>query len=205
MKKRLLTALVVAAGMMVSAVPANAVVLTFEGVGDTMPVANYYNGGPGGSYGISFVSAYAGVEGGAGGFNVFSNEPSPVTAMAFADPVLSLWNSGTMNVSGGFDTQLSFYYSSAVPGSVTVYDGLNGTGTALNTVVFAPTGSYNVFNPQVITFSGTAHSVVFSGPTSLPIAYDNITLNPVPEPSTLLLLGTGFMASGFYGRRRQKI
>ncbi|NTW53545.1 MAG: PEP-CTERM sorting domain-containing protein [Chlorobaculum sp.] len=206
MKKQILSALAVAASLLGNAVTANAVVLTFEGLADQQAVENYYNGGAGGSYGISFSNAYAGVEGGSGGFNAFSGEPSPFTAMAFANPSTLQWNSGKMNVSGGFDTQLSFYYSSPlVAGIVTVYDGLNGVGTVLYTGVLAPTASYNVFNYKEISFSGTAHSVAFSGATNYPVAYDNITINAVPEPSTALLFGTGILTLGWYGRKRKVI
>ncbi len=39
-----------------------------------------------------------------------------------------------MNVASGFTTGFSFYYASAMAGTVTVYDGLNATGNVLATI-----------------------------------------------------------------------
>ena len=204
MNKRFLTALAVSASIMGTALPAKALVLTFEGLSDQQAVNNYYNGGSGGSYGISFVNAYSATETSVGGSAPYSTEPSRYTTMAFYNPGSGLWNTGVMNVSGGFNSSISLYYSSPnVPVMVTVYDGLNGGGTNLASVNLTNLNPYTSFIPVTINFIGTAHSVSFSGVNGYPAAYDNISLNPVPEPSALLLLGSGVMAFGWYGRRRQ--
>ena len=110
-----------------------------------------------------------------------------------------------MNVPAGFTTGFSFFYTSAFsPGSVTVYDGLNGTGNVLATLNLSPLGAcagadlFCNWQPVGVNFIGTAHSANFSGAANL-IAFDNITIGsatagggaPVPEPGTFALLGIG--------------
>lgn len=126
-----------------------------------------------------------------------------------------------MDVAAGFTTGFSFYYSAVVfPGIVTVWSGLDGTGTELGVLSLAvtPSGgpgcdgtaSYCPFTPTGIAFAGTAESVVFSG-TADYIAFDNITLGAsvptgaVPEPSTWAMMVLGFAGLGFltYRRRNQ--
>jgi hypothetical protein len=119
-----------------------------------------------------------------------------------------------MNVAAGFDTGFSFYYSSSQAGSVTVFDGLNGTGTQLaqinlgvnfqnNNCTGDPTGTYCNWDPIGVSFAGTAKSVLFAG-TANQVGFDNITLGSntprlvsVPEPSSLFgLLAVGFLGVG---------
>jgi hypothetical protein len=206
MKKQILTAFAVASSILGTSAPAKAVVLTFEGLADQQPVGNFYNGGAGGSYGITFTNAYVATEASIGGSAPYTSEPSRFTTMAFYNLGTGLWNTGVMNVSGGFDTAISFFYSSpTVPATVTVYDGLNGSGTVLASLPLSTQiPAYSSFDPVVMIFSGTAHSVTFSGATGYPVAYDDITINAVPEPSTALLFGTGFLAFGWYGRKRKE-
>ena len=61
-------------------------------------------------------------------------------------------------------------------GSVSVFDGANGTGTELASLSLPSTPNpYNVWVPVGVSFSGTAQSVVFSGAANF-IGFDNITL-----------------------------
>ena len=86
-----------------------------------------------------------------------------------------------MNVAGGFTTGFSFYQASAFPGSVTVYSGPDGTGTVLASLSWDATGLngseplYGTWDPEGVTFSGTAESVDFSG-TANYIAFTDITI-----------------------------
>jgi hypothetical protein len=190
-----------------------ATVLTFEGLGDGASVGNFYNGGGGPNYGITFVGATALIDSDAGGSGNFANEPSPNTIMYF--PGVS---SATMNVPLGFTMGLAFYYSASSPGQVDVYSGLNGSGSLLATISFVaqasdngctgdPTGLFCNWSPVGVGFSGIAQSVVFSGLGDL-IGFDNITLGDstpggvVPEPTTLLLTGSGLALAGWLRRRR---
>jgi len=123
-----------------------------------------------------------------------------------------------MNVSAGFTTGFSFYYSAPFyTGSVTIYSGPNGTGTVLASMTLPATpdgttsgppcsGAYDYcpWIPTGVTFSGTAYSVDFSG-TANYIAFDNVTLGsstPAPEPGTLVMFGSG--ALGLAGLLRRK-
>jgi hypothetical protein len=179
---------------------ASVVTLTFEGLKTYEGIGNFYNGGAGSlgstsgqNYGISFgddsLAIISDVVGGGGNF---SGSPSMPTIAFF------LTGSGDiMNVPSGFDTGFSFYYSAAVySGSVSVYDGVNGTGNILATLDLPvtptnPNGSYGTYNnwqPVGVSFSGTAKSVNFSGVANY-IGFDNVTLGsqtPVPEPSTII-------------------
>jgi hypothetical protein len=193
-----------------------AIVLDFEGVGDLNYVNNFYDGGAGTNYGISFSNARAIVDTDAGGSGNIANEPSPNTSIDFPTG-----DAATMNVAAGFDTGFSFFYSAAagLGGSVSVYDGLDGSGTLLATLMLSansgscsgdPFGAYCEWTPVGVSFAGTAKSVNFGG-SALFITYDNITLGSdtpivaVPEPGTWAMMLAGFGAIGFSMRRRTKL
>jgi len=175
------------AGAGLSTAKAATIVLTFEGVGDEQQVLNFYNGGTdsggnsGTNYGISFDADALGlIDADAGGSGNFGGEPSPSTGVFFLSGGAAI-----MNVAAGFDTGFSFFYSAInSPGSVTVWDGLNGTGSVLTTLNLPltpntgapdPNGNFSPLLPFGVTFGGTAHSVSFAG-TANQIVFDDITL-----------------------------
>lgn len=125
MRKLLLSA----AGAALLSTPASAAVtvLTFEGIGNLNPVGGFY--AP--NYFFS-PATLALVDIDAGGSGNFANEPSPNTIMFFLDA-----NNAILNVPAGFTTGFSFFYSSAVAATVTVYDGLNATGNVLGVINLA--------------------------------------------------------------------
>lgn len=162
------------------------IVLDFEGLGNNDNVNNFYNGGTssqgysGTNYGVEFGVALALIDSDAGGGGNFANEPSASTIMFFTSA-----SQAYMNVAAGFTTGFSFYYSSATSaGSVSVYDGVNGTGNLLGTVNLAlnyntnctgdPTGTYCNWDPIAVAFEGIAKSVVFSGSAGF-IGFDDVT------------------------------
>ncbi len=220
MNKTTLAAL--ALGTAIGMAPAaNADVLDFAGLNGQSyeEVLNYYAGGfgslglgPGPNYGITFSS------------NAIVGAPSPYTNSNDIPPQpngqLLFFLTGTgdiMNSSTGFSTGFSFEYSAPYyTGSVTVYDGLNGTGSVLASLFLPTTTSgggtcsttYCPYFADGIGFSGVAHSVVWSG-TADYIAFAEITTNSVtpggtPEPSTWAMMLLGFAGLGFAGYRASR-
>jgi hypothetical protein len=198
------------------------IVLTFEGLQNLEPIDSYYDGGlggdgsgPGPDYGITFGSDSLAIISGAapGGSGNFSGQPSGVTVAFF------LGGPGdVMDDPSGFTTGFSFYYSAVVyPGTVTVWSGLDGTGTELASIDLAvtpeggPGCTYGLYCPWIpigVAFSGTAESAIFSG-TANYIGFDNITLGSstpggTPEPSTWVMMLAGFTGLGLVGLRRAR-
>jgi hypothetical protein len=166
------------------------VVLDFEGVGDYVPVGNFYNGGTGPNYGIAFSdNAYAFVDSDAGGSAAgpVANEPSPSTIM------YSLGTDSIIDVSAGFINGISFYYTSPFEsGAYEVYDSLGGTGIVLASGAFATTptgpgdpngGDFGVWILVDVTFNGVAKSVRLSSSESGTL-YDNISFDLVAAVPT---------------------
>ena len=185
------------------------ITLTFEGLQNQEAVDNYYNGGlggngsgPGPNYGVTFGSdSLALISTADGGSGNFSGNPSGDRVLFF------LRGPGDfMNVAAGFSNGLSFYYADQVgfTGSVSIYSGLNGTGTLLATLLLPSTPDpYTVFVPIGVDFAGTAESAIFSGSANY-IAFDNITIGadfPVPEPLSLAAFGAGLIGLGLARRK----
>jgi hypothetical protein len=213
MKKSLLGLVAVASLSAPMVAPAAVIVLTFEGVGDLNSVGEFYNGGGGPDYGVSFSpETLALVDSDAGGNGSFANEPSPSTVMFFLEA-----DEAVLNVAAGFRTGFSFFYSAAEAGSVRVYSGVDGTGSLLASLDLVaqfdqgcsgdPTGDYCNWTPVGVLFAGIARSIDFGGAANF-IGFDDITFGSdkpgvVPEPGSLALLGLGLAGLGI-GRWRKR-
>jgi len=201
-----------------SSVGATPILLNFEGLKNDQQIGNFYNGGAGGNYGVTFSkSATALIDQGAGGNGNFANEPSPSTIMYFDQPNVN----ASMSVAGGFPS-LSFSYTSLwFPAVVTVFGGSSGTmmlaSTALPAlpstcgVVSSDPGDFGCWKQITLKFSGTAQSVAWTAVGSV-LGVDNIWLNTkddrpvrsVPEPPLSVLFGTGAaVAAALFHRRRK--
>lgn len=207
--KRTFLALAATAAVALAA-PAGAVtVLTFEGIADGTPVGDFY--AP--TY-IFSPATLALIDADAGGGGNFANEPSPNTIMFFLDA-----NNAILNVPGGFDTGFSFFYTSSTAATVTVYDGLDGTGNVLGTIDLAaqytdnctgdPTGTFCNWSAIGVAFDGIAMSIDFGG-TANQTGYDNITFGSdtpggVPEPTTWAMMIAGLGLVGASMRRRRTV
>jgi hypothetical protein len=204
----------IAAAVLGAAGTASAAVISldFEGIGNLNPVGNFYNGGAGTNYGVSFSTAtLAIVDSDAGGTGNIANEPSASTVMFFLDA-----SNAILNFAAGFQTGFSFFYSSSQLASVTVWDDVGGTGNLLGTLNLRaqfsdncggdPTGQFCNWTAVGVTFGGTARSINFGG-TANQVAFDDITFGSstpgkVPEPTTLALVGAALLA-GAAARRRK--
>ncbi|HND56372.1 MAG TPA: hypothetical protein PLV92_28335, partial [Pirellulaceae bacterium] len=201
----------IAAGLMFAfgSAQADVVVLNFEGINATYPsgsaqVLDFYNGGmssdgtSGTNYGVEFTD---------NALAICLNTPGVVcsnTSRGGFAPGSELgalfWLNGPntyMNYAAGFEEGFSFYYAAPnTPGSVSVYDGLNGTGTLLAALDLGLTPStcgseysagYCPFVAAGVGFAGIAKSISFAG-TANYIVFDDVTFGStvpgVPEPTT---------------------
>lgn len=194
-----------AALALLAAAPVFATTIDFEGVSSFASINDYYNGGTdsngasGTNLGVSFTPDALGFvnDGISAGF---SNAPSPIGVMAPVGP------DATMNVAAGF-TNLSFYYSVATPGSVNVYDGLNGSGNLLTSYSLGNNAQSNGcsdsgfcnWTQAFVNFTGVARSVTFG--TARDNAFDNVTIAAVPEPSMIVLMAAGLLGVALVRRR----
>ncbi len=205
--------------------------LNFEGIDDgsnSTNINNFYNGGTsssgtsGTNYGVTFSPNALGIS-----LNTTTNSPSNTSRGGQGDPNSQLgalfFLSGTetfINYANGFDTGFSLFYTAiSNPGSISVYDGLNGTGSTLATLSLPTTGSncpgYNAgfcpFVPVGVSFAGTAKSIGFAGVANQ-IVLDDVTFGSiipgaptgstaVPEPFTIV--GTLIGATAAYRTRKR--
>jgi hypothetical protein len=179
MTKMIKLATVVGASVIACASAKAVDVLTFNGLQNLEPIASFYDGGlggfgsgPGPDYGITFGgNSLAIISSAAGGTGNFGNAPTGNTIAFFLNGTAD-----DMEVPGGFNTGFSFYYAANYSGSVTVWSGLDGSGTELASIALSPTADpYYVWQAVGVTFSGTAESALFGGVANY-IGFDDITL-----------------------------
>ena len=212
-KQTLLAFALGAASISAMAVPATPgaapITIDFEGVNSFASVGEYNNGGTDSAgnsdtdYGVSFTPSVMGLANDAVD-TYFSNAPSPLNVMYATD------SAAYMNVALGFVDLASFYYSSttAAPNAIQIFSGLNGTGSVLgsfslnlNTPQGCTGALYCNFEKTTVVFSGVARSIAFGGNNGN-VAFDDVTITPVPEASTYAMLALGLGAIGLYARRR---
>ena len=200
---------VLAAGLL-SAAPAFSatVTLDFEGASSFQSIANFYNGGTdtGGASGTNVGVLFGGDALALSNDELgpyFSNAPTPGSIMA---PVGA---DAALNAPIGFSGTASFFYSSSAATSVSIFSGLNGTGTllgTLNLLANSQTGCsdtlYCHWDLASLDFGGVAQSMLFGDAANV-AGFDNVTIAPVPLPAAVWLLGSALAGFGGIARRRK--
>jgi hypothetical protein len=190
-----------------SAAPAFAVTLDFQGAGDYNFIQEYYNGGTndagasGTNYGVSFGLDALVVTNDAF-FTYYANAPTPsVLAAVGADSAL--------NVAAGFSGAVSFHYSATENTTVTVFSGLNGTGTALGTFLLSANDSacsadiaYCSWDLASLNLASVAHSIQFGSSAGV-AGFDNITIAAVPVPAAGWMMLSALGGLGAVVRRKR--
>jgi hypothetical protein len=196
-------------------------ILTFDGLKNFEAVGDYFDGGlgslgsgPGPDDGITFSSnglAYIpGLQ--TGKVTPFPGDPAPPTVLLLA----ALGNryaggyplSLTMDVSAGFSQELTLYDIAILrPATAQIWSGLDGQGTLLAQVdlPLVPVSDEDFTGPLKVSFSGTAHSVVFTGGNDQLAVAEVMLGSSVPEPASWVLLATGLGGSYLLLSRRRRL
>jgi hypothetical protein len=133
--------------------------------------------------------------------NYFSGNPSGSTVMFVTEPLAG--ERAEITSSLGFGTAISFFYSAATAGVVSIRD---MSGAVLQAFSFDANSTdvdspFDTWVQQTVAFSGIAYSIDFSGATGA--LFDNVGVNVVPLPAAVFLLPFGLAALGLAGRRRK--
>jgi hypothetical protein len=222
------------AGCLLASPAAATVTINFEniatyGINSGIAVQNFYNGGTasngasGTNLGVSFASNAVTLC-----LNTLGTTCSVASRGGLGDPTSAFTamflapggpTTTSLTDATGFTSGISFFYVSPVdPGSVQIFDGLNGTGNLLASSALAINGSacsagapfnagqYCPFSQFSLPFNGTGKSIVFGG-TPGTIVFDDITLGVgLPEPATwaMMLLGFGVLGMSLRASRRRR-
>ena len=190
------------------------------GQGNSTAVNNFYNGGSSG-HGTSGTNFGAAFSSNTLAINGYNGCCEPDAALGKKGILFFLTGSAaTLSYAAGFSNGFSFNFASNSTATVSVYDGINGTGNLLGSLALPQTanancppnatGFYCNWTAGGIAFAGIAKSIDFGGSANF-VAYDNITFGSitpggvVPEPASWAMLIAGFGMVGAVSRRRMAI
>jgi hypothetical protein len=171
------------------------VLLNFEG----LPDAHYFYGGNtnlGGYYsGVNFGLDATILDAVIYGYNNGGYPPHSGNAVLFSktNPVLR------MDFTGGFVNSVSAWYTSAYDFYMEAY---NSSDVLLTSI----SGASNIGSNSQLSLSTPGYDIAYVQFHDFGDFYtlDDIAYNPVPEPGTLMLLGSGLLGLGAFRFRRKK-
>jgi len=196
----------VAAGLLSAPAFATPITLDFEGATSFSSVNDFYNGGTdgagasGSNYGIAFGGDALALSNDALG-PYFSNAPTAGTVL---NPV---GNNAALNSFNGFTGQASFFYSASNATSVSIFSGLDGTGSMLGTFSLLANSqngcsdtAFCNWDLASINFDGVAKSIQFGSAAGV-AGFDNVSVTPVPLPAAAWLMLSGLGGMGLFRRK----
>ena len=166
-------------------------------------VLGYYDGGfgslgtgPGPNLGVTFTADFVTVAQGVFGPPFQGEELTSTSGIMDVLPAF-----------GGDGGDFSFYYTNLGPddGLVSLYSGLDGTGSLVTTISLPPTPTFSAASP-LEGLPGPFESAIFAG-TAGTLVFDNVTFSPpgvgpvLPEPSSVSLLLIGLLAVWLSARK----
>lgn len=199
MKAKVFYLVLVSLFVLISFQKAYSYTITFEGLPDSTPVTNQYS-----SLGVLFSNATvltAGIS-----LNEFEFPPHSGVNVVFDDggPMTLNFTTPVLNVGG--------FFTYTVPLTLSFYDGSNNLEGTVNSAFssnLALSGDPGSSPNEFLSFawpSGIARAVFAGDPAGGSFVLDDLTATlasgPVPEPGTLLLLGSGVLGIVSYGFRK---
>lgn len=196
MKKKSLVMLIAVIIFLVLTPSAKALLIDFEDLTDLTPVTNQYS-----SFGVDFLGATvltAGIS-----LNEFEFPPYSGTNVVYDElgPITVNFSTPMLDVSG--------YFTYLLPVTITAYDSSNSAVDTTSSTYFSnmslsgdPGSSPNEF--LQVAYAGGVSWVEIAGDFfGGSFTMDDFGGTPVPEPATMLLVGTGIAAMAIYRRRKR--